>query len=136
MPNDPKTESIVHGYVEAIASRELKRVWAYYDENIVYEDVALGQVHRGIEDVKRFYVTGMTALDVRWHVDTVYATDEGFGLAWRMEGTHIDDLPDMPATNRSFSVPGASMAQLHDGRIVHNRDFWNLLDLLTQLGLH
>jgi alkylation response protein AidB-like acyl-CoA dehydrogenase len=41
VPNDPTTEQIVRGYTEAIASRELERVWAFYDDGIVYEDVAV-----------------------------------------------------------------------------------------------
>jgi steroid delta-isomerase-like uncharacterized protein len=135
VPNDPNTEQIVHGYVAAIDSRDLERVWSFYDDDIVYEDVAVAQVYRGLDAVKRFYEKSMSALDVRWRVDTICATDEGFGLAWRMEGTHVADLPGMPATGRSYSVPGASIAAVRDGRIVHNRDFWNLLDLLKQLGL-
>jgi steroid delta-isomerase-like uncharacterized protein len=135
VPNDPMTESIVRGYVDAIASRDLERVYSFYDDEIVYEDVAVAQTYRGIDAVKRFYEKSMTALDVRWYVDTIHATDNGFGLAWRMEGRHVSDLPGMPATDRTFAVPGASMAEVRDGRIIHNRDFWNLLDLLKQLGL-
>jgi steroid delta-isomerase-like uncharacterized protein len=135
VPNDLGTEALVKGYIEAIASRDLDRVWSFYDDDIVYEDVAVAQIYRGIEETKRFYEKSMSALDVTWFVDTVYATDEGFGISWRMEGTHVSDLPGMPATGKSFSVPGASIARVRGGRIVHNRDFWNLLDLLKQLGL-
>jgi steroid delta-isomerase-like uncharacterized protein len=135
VPNDPSTEAIVTGYIAAIASRDLEHVWSFYDDEIVYEDVAVSQTYRGIEDTKKFYAKSMAALDVTWFVDTIRATDEGFGIAWRMEGTHIGDLPGMPATNKSFSVRGASIAEVRNGKIVHNRDFWNLLDLLKQLGL-
>jgi steroid delta-isomerase-like uncharacterized protein len=135
MPNDQSTETIVTGYIEAIAARDLDRVFSFYDDEIVYEDVAVDQVYRGIEATKKFYAKSMAALDVTWFVDTIHATDEGFGVAWRMEGTHVADLPGMPATGRSFSVRGASIAEVKDGKIVRNRDFWSLRDLLKQLGL-
>jgi steroid delta-isomerase-like uncharacterized protein len=135
VPNDPNTEALVKGYTDAIAARDLDRVWSFYDDEIVYEDVAVAQVYQGIEATKKFYEKSMTALDVRWFVDTIYATDEGFGLAWHMEGTHVADLPGMPATGRSFSVRGASIAEVKDGKIVRNRDFWSLRDLLKQVGL-
>ena len=134
MPNDPSTQAIVEGYVAAIESRDLDRVWTYYDDDIVYEDTAVQQTYRGLEATKKFYIFSMSALDVRWHVDTIVATDEGFGVAWTMTGTHLHDLPGMPATNRSFSVSGASIAEVREGKIVHNRDFWNHHDLLKQLG--
>jgi steroid delta-isomerase-like uncharacterized protein len=135
MPNDPGTEELVKNYVRAIGSGDPEQVWEFYADNIVYEDTAVNQIYYGIENVKRFYVKSMTALGVRWIVDTCYATDEGFGIAWHMGGIHDHDLPGMPATGKFFTVPGASIAQVEKGKIVRNRDFWNNLDLLRQLGL-
>ncbi|MDF3305304.1 ester cyclase [Rhodococcus sp. T2V] len=135
MPNDPETEELVKGYVRAIGSGDLERVWAFYADNIVYEDTAVNQVYYGIDAVKEFYTKSMSALGVRWLVDTCYATDEGFAIAWHMGGIHEHDLPGMPATGKFFTVPGASIARVKNGKIVRNRDFWNNLDLLRQLGL-
>ena len=135
MPNHPETEQLVKGYVRAIGSGNLERVWSFYADNIVYEDTAVNQIYYGIEQVKRFYIKSMGALGVRWIIDTCDATEEGFGIAWHMGGIHDEDLPGMPATGKFFTVPGASIAQVRNGKIVRNRDFWNNLDLLRQLGL-
>jgi steroid delta-isomerase-like uncharacterized protein len=135
MPNHPDTELMVRQYADAIGSRDLDRVWSFYADDIVYEDTAVQQVHRGLEAVKEFYVKGMGALDVTWTVDTIVCTDTAFGLAWKMTGRHIHDLPGMPATGRTFAVPGSSIGEVRDGKIVHNRDFWNNHDLLKQLGI-
>ena len=135
MANDPEVQALVDRYAAAIASRELERIWPYYHDDIVYEDVAVSQVYRGIEETKKFYSASMSALDVSWSVDTIRATSDGFGIAWRMDGRHVKDLPGMPATQRSFSVRGASIAEVADGQIIHNRDFWNLHDLMRQLDL-
>jgi steroid delta-isomerase-like uncharacterized protein len=134
MPNNPETEKLVRGYVDAIASGRLEDVFAFYDDDIVYEDTAVKQIYRGIEATKKFYTKSMTALAVSWRVDTIICHESGFGLAWVMTGRHELDLPGMPATGRTFEVPGASIAEVRAGKIVHNRDFWNNLDLMTQLG--
>jgi steroid delta-isomerase-like uncharacterized protein len=134
MPNHPETEQLVRGYVDAIASRVHEDVFAFYDDDIVYEDTAVRQIYRGLEATKGFYKKSMTALAVSWSVDTIVCHESGFGLAWVMTGRHELDLPGMPATGRKFEVPGASIAEVRGGKIVHNRDFWNNLDLLTQLG--
>jgi steroid delta-isomerase-like uncharacterized protein len=134
MPNSESTEQLIRGYVEAIASGDLERVFAFYDEDIVYEDTAVAQTYHGIEATKKFYTVSMSALDVRWRVDTIVATEESYGLAWVMTGRHVHDLPGMPATGRSFEVPGASVGEVRNGKITRNRDFWNHHDMLKQLG--
>jgi steroid delta-isomerase-like uncharacterized protein len=87
-----------------------------------------------LKATKAFYTASMTALDVRWHVNEILTTEEGYGLAWVMTGQHVKDLPGMPATNRTFEVPGASIGEVRDGKITRNRDFWNHHALLKQLG--
>src|SRR5215204_5958307 len=112
MPNHPETEAMVHAYVQAIASGVLEDVFAFYDEDIVYEDTAVRQVHHGIEATKEFYRTSMTALAVSWAVDTIVCHEAGYGLAWVMTGKHELDLPGMTATGRTFEVPGASVGEV------------------------
>lgn len=135
MPNDSKTEALVKDYFEAWHSGDMERVWSFYSDNVVYEDTAIRQVHYGIEAVKKFQMRIAPALRFRWVCDTIYATGEGFGIAWHQGGFHDSDLPGMPATGRPWLVAGASMAEVRDGKIVRNRDFWNNHQLLTQLGL-
>jgi steroid delta-isomerase-like uncharacterized protein len=134
MPNHKSTEALIQGYVEAIASGDLERVFAFYDDDIVYEDTAVSQTYKGIDATKKFYTVSMAALDVRWRVDTIVATEESYGLAWVMTGRHVHDLPGMPATGLSFEVPGASVGEVRDEKITLNRDFWNHHDMLKQLG--
>ena len=134
MPNNPETEKLVKGYVRAIGSGDLDEVWSFYADNIVYEDTAVNQIY-GIEDVKKFYAESLGALGGQWMVDTCYATEEGFGISWHRGGIHERDLPGIPATGKFFTIPGASIARVKNGKIVRIRDFWNNLDLLKQLGI-
>lgn len=135
MPNHPETERLVKNYAKALGSGDLGLVLSFYADNIVYEDTALNQICYGVDDVKKFFAEGVRALDVRLIVDSCYATEEGFAIAWHMGGIHEADVPGMPATGRFFTVPGASVGRVKNGKIVRNRDFWNNLDLLKQLGL-
>jgi steroid delta-isomerase-like uncharacterized protein len=133
--NCEETASLIREYVAACQARDYERIWTFYDDDIVYEDRALGIVNNGIEETKHFYYTTMSGLDVNWVVAQVHATDQGFGLEGYMEGVHVKDLPGMPATGRSFKVPCASIGEVHGGKITANRDYWNNYDLLKQLGL-
>jgi hypothetical protein len=53
-----------------------------------------------------------------------------------MRGTNDRERRGIPATGRSFRVRGASIGKLDaSGRIVENRDYYNLAEILTQLGI-
>jgi steroid delta-isomerase-like uncharacterized protein len=135
MGNCEETVRLLREYVVACQERDYERIWTFYDDDIVYEDRALGIVNNGIEETKHFYYTTMSGLDVNWVVTRIHATDEGFGLEGYMEGVHVKDLPGMPATGRTFKVPCASVGEVRGQKIIANRDYWNNHDLLKQLGL-
>ncbi|MGO4385519.1 nuclear transport factor 2 family protein [Specibacter sp. RAF43] len=134
MANDPNTEALVKNYFEAWHSGDMEAVYSFLADNIVYEDTSIRQIHYGIKAVKRFQSSMTEALKFRWIVDTIYATDEGFGISWIQGGFHNLDLPGMPATGKPWAVAGASIAEVRDGKIVRNRDYWNNHQLLKQLG--
>jgi steroid delta-isomerase-like uncharacterized protein len=52
-----------------------------------------------------------------------------------MTGTLSGNSPELPATGKSFSVRGATIAQLKNGKIQRNADYWDLATFLRQVGL-
>lgn len=134
MPNHPQTEKLVRDYHEAMFVHDWEGVSACFTDDIVWEDIATGGRYDGRQEVMDFFAQTLSALGVRVHLHTVYATDEGYGIAWTFEGTHTSDLPGMPATGRSYAVRGASIAQVRDGLICYSADYWSLGQLMEQLG--
>lgn len=133
MPNHPENETLIRRYFDAMAVQDFETVWTCYADDIVYEDAALGHVYNGLEETKTFYLQYMTALNVVNRIETLVTTDQAFGIGWRMTGKHDVDLPDLPATGRTFTVPGATMGTIENGRIKTNVDYWNLAALIQQL---
>jgi len=41
---------------------------------------------------------------------------------------------EIPATGKGFSIRGASVTELHNGKISRNTDYWNLATMMQQLG--
>ncbi len=56
-----------------------------------------------------------------------------YGFA--MTGTQTGDMPGLPATDRSFSIRGASVGELAGDKIKRKSDYWSLASLLQQLGI-
>lgn len=135
MSNHPTTEALIRRYYDAMQRVDLDAIWACYADNIVYEDAALGHVFNGLEETKAFYLNYMMALEVKVSIDSLLTTDDGYAIAFIMEGCHSQDLPNLPATHKRFTLKGATLGRVAGGKITHNADYWNLAALLSQLGL-
>jgi steroid delta-isomerase-like uncharacterized protein len=50
-------------------------------------------------------------------------------------GTHTGPLGDVPPTGRTAEVVGCNVVEVRDGRIVREREYFDRLALMEQLGL-
>jgi steroid delta-isomerase-like uncharacterized protein len=68
---------------------------------------------------------------------TVVTADEGYVIEWTLRGTN--DRPDPawgpPAAGKRFSIRGASILMLRDGKISATCSYWNLAAYLMEVGL-
>lgn len=62
---------------------------------------------------------------------------DGDRAAWRstMTGTHLGDLPGIPATGKQVRLDTIDMGVARDGRAVEHRSIMDRLAMLEQLGL-
>ena len=51
-----------------------------------------------------------------------------------MSCTHTGDVPGLKATQKKYSIRGASVAELREGKISRNIDYFNLYTFLQQIG--
>ena len=118
------------------STQDIERVISLCTDRCVYEDVPLGVVNHGKQELRAFGQQVFDAFpDFKIELTTHVAANDWAMLEWTMSGTHRGDLPGMPATSKPFSVRGATALQLEDGRISRNSDYWDMATLLTQLGL-
>ena len=126
-------------YLDAWNAHDSAAVTAFMADDVVYQDNALGERLEGVAAVCAFVEAMQTEFssDYRFEPGDVVGDDEGYALEWTMIGTNDRADPDrgLPATGRSYRVPGVSVGRVRDGRIVENRDYWNLADYLQQVGL-
>ena len=101
------------------------------------KDFALGRVLHGPSEIAKFVEEATrSSSDFRFEVVSLFTAGSNYANEWVMRGTNDRALPGVPATGRSFRVRGASVGRRDSsGLIVENRDYYNLVELLTQLGL-
>ena len=126
-------------YLDAWSAHDSAAVTSFWADDGVYQDFALGERFEGVAAIRAFIEALETTFssDYRFEPGDVVGDDEGYALEWTMIGTNDRADPDrgLPATGRSYRVPGVSVGRVRDGRIVGNRDYWNLADYLQQVGL-
>lgn len=124
-------------YFSAWNRHDAAGVARHIAEDGVYEDVAMGRSMRGPQEIAEF-VAGAAASssDLHFELGSLLTTGDSYLCEWVMAGTNDGPLEGMPPTGRKFSVRGVSVGRVdRDGRIVENRDYWNLAAVLGQLGL-
>jgi len=129
-------ERMLEDYLAAWNSHDVEKIASFFTDDCVYEDVAMGAVNRGKEQVKAFVSGTFTAFpDFKLERTSSFVAGDWRGAEWIMSGTHTGDIPGLPVTGKSFSTRGASITELHEGKIRRNSDYWNLASFLQQLGL-
>ena len=128
-------EKLYRKYIAAWLARDIEAVVSFFVEDCIYEDVALGALNRGKNEVRTFVQATLTAIpDFKIEPKSVFATVDRLASEWIMTGTQTGDFPGLPATGKSFSVPVASIMEFQNGKIRRNTDYWNLASFLQQVG--
>lgn len=65
-----------------------------------------------------------------------YAVDEATSIIEvTARGTHTGPLDDIPATGKSIEMIVCNVVEVRDGKIYREREYYDTLSLLTQLGV-
>jgi steroid delta-isomerase-like uncharacterized protein len=125
------------GYIRAINAHDWEGIVSYYTDDVVYEDITLGERHQGKQAVGEFWRTAATdfSSDFRMEVIRSFGTDRDFAMEWIFKGTHDGSNPQLAATGKQFAVHGLSLGRLERGLIKEDKDVWNMAEFLSQVGL-
>jgi steroid delta-isomerase-like uncharacterized protein len=124
-------------YLDAWNAHDAAAVARHMADDAIYEDVALGRVLHGPSEIASFVEAATrSSSDFRFESVSLFTVGNDYANEWVMLGTNDRERPGAPATGRSFRVRGASIGRLDtSGRIVENRDYYNLAELVNQLGI-
>jgi steroid delta-isomerase-like uncharacterized protein len=131
------TTTFFDAYLDAWNAHDPAAVARCMADDAIYEDVALGRVLHGPSEIASFVDEATRASsNFRFEQVSLFTAGRDYATEWIMTGTNDRELPGAPATGRSFRVRGASVGKLDTrGRIVTNRDYYNLAEMFAQLGI-
>ena len=128
-------ERMFREYDAAWASHNVEKIVSFYTDDCIYEDVASGVVSRGKEELKAFIKTTLASFpDLKVEITSFFVAGDWVGSEWVMTGTRTGPSPNSPTAKKKFSIRGASITELQEGKIKRNSDYWNMTSYLQQIG--
>ena len=115
--------------------RDVEKLASFYAEDAIVEDMGFQMQVRGNKEFARMAEQFAKAFDVvTWLRKAFAGQGDTVVIEWEWRGTHKGEIFGIPATDREVELRGASLFTLKDGQITFERDYWDRLALLRQLG--
>ncbi|MGD0794830.1 MAG: ester cyclase [Dehalococcoidales bacterium] len=130
-------EKMMKNYTAAWNLHDVNKILSFFTDDCIYEDVALGLVNHGKKELTDFINRITLAYpDFKFEVKSVFQAGDWLADEWVMTGTWAHSSnPKMPATGKKFSIRGASVQELRNGKIRRNSDYWDRVTFRQQVGL-
>ncbi|MBO0691124.1 MAG: SgcJ/EcaC family oxidoreductase [Candidatus Dormibacteraeota bacterium] len=128
-----------NAYLDAWNRHDGEAVASFFTEDGVYADHTLGARAEGREAIEAFVkdVEETASSDFKIEILDSFEAGDRYAAVGTFGGTHdrASSSPPMQATGKQFSVRFVSIGRLEGGKIKENTDYWNLAEMLTQIGL-
>ncbi|GII27058.1 ester cyclase [Planotetraspora mira] len=132
---------IKRGLADAINDHDVRRMLDFFTEDAVFvSPVGVAEGHEQIAWFFEQFFKGFPDLHLAvWFEAT--DTDNPMMVEWTGTGTHtgpvlLPDGQELEATGRRITLRGTCASFVENGKIVTHREYFDQLELYTQLGLH
>jgi steroid delta-isomerase-like uncharacterized protein len=90
----------------------------------------------GIDSARAYYANYLTGFsNITFTIVDVFGQGDKLVKHWNFKGIHTGVFFGIPATGKKVSIDGVTLVRMSNGKIAEERDFFDNLDFMTQLGL-
>jgi len=129
--SDPDA-ALAEKWIASWNSHNTDKMLPLFTDDVVYEDVAFGEVSHGSAELRKFAASefeGVPDLELKLVRADIHS---GHGtIEWMFSGTDKDVFK----TGKKFSVRGVSVIDMRDGKISRNLDFYDVATIMRQVGV-
>jgi steroid delta-isomerase-like uncharacterized protein len=113
-------------------SHDPEKLLAAFTDDVVYEDVAFGEVSHGHAELRKFAAEEYEGVpDLQLKVDGVHVANGRGTIEWTFNGTD----KGVYKTGKKFTVRGVSVIDVHEGKISRCLDFYDTGTIMRQVGV-
>jgi len=107
----------------------------FYAPEIVRHDCGVPDDIVGLENMKNYLTNLFNAFpDLHITVDEMIVAGYKMAQRWTLTGTNTGSMGDMPPTGKNVRFSGVSIVHMVNGKAVEIWDYYNVLDMMQQLG--
>ena len=130
----------VRQYYSCIHEHDLDQTVSFASENVEWQDMATGTHLRGKEGFRKSNQYWLTAFpDTEIQINTIFESGEFVVVEYLARGTHqgaiVTPNGTFQATGRRVEMNFCDIIRLSNGKIESGRSYYDLMTLLTQVGL-
>jgi steroid delta-isomerase-like uncharacterized protein len=134
------TAGIARKALEYLNAHDLDAYAALFADDCELTDTATGEIFRGQEGARKNMEGWFTPFpDATIEIVNLIAGADWAAIEAIGRGTQTGPMtgPDgeVPATGRTLTLPFCSTLEMSNGKIVGGRDYYNVADIMQQLGL-
>jgi len=90
----------------------------------------------GIDSSRAYYANFLTGFsNITFTIKDVFGQGDKLVKYWNFKGTHTGVFFSIPPTGKRVSLDGTTLVRMSNGKIAEERDFFDNMDFMTQLGL-
>lgn len=90
----------------------------------------------GIDSAREFYANYLTGFsNIQFTINDAFGQGEKIVKYWTFRGTHTGEFFGIPPTGKTVDVEGVTLVRMTGGKIAEEKDFFDNLEFLQQLGL-
>ena len=124
--------ALAEKWIAAWNSHDPDKILALLTDDVVYEDVAFGEVSHGKAELRKFFVLEIEGVpDLELKLERADITGGHGTIEWTFSGTD----KGVYKTGKKFSVRGVSVIDLRGGKISRNVDYYDAATIMHQVGV-
>ena len=122
-------------HIENQSTGDVQNLQNDYHENAIVEDSMYPHPFVGREAILNRKSAGFAAMpDMKITPTNRIVHGDQLTVEWVATGTHVSDYPGLPATGRTFSIPGVTVVVRRNGKIVRESLYYDMAEVKRQLG--
>jgi len=138
IPGDNNAQQHIQQHDQHITKQstgDIQQLQHDYHENAIVEDSMFPHPFVGREAILARKGAGFAAMpDLTITPTKRMVHGDQLTVEWVASGTHKHDYPGLPATGRSFSIPGVTVVVRRNGKIVRESLYYDMAEVQRQLG--
>jgi steroid delta-isomerase-like uncharacterized protein len=121
-------------HLEHQSTGNVEQLHQDYHEDAIVEDSMYPHPFVGRIAIMQRKRAGMFAMpDLKFDVTNRVVHGDQLTVEWVAKGKHTADFPGLPATGRSFSIPGVTVVVRRGGKIVRESLYYDMAEVVRQL---